>query len=178
MGYGIQDSHVELGNVISELKAKVMYRLLEDKEIAKLLYYDTPDALQKDISSKQIQELFIAKDGNEKQRIFLKPYPNQVTYLKNCEIRIHLTRISVQTTPYVYQPTFEVDIFCHNDLTDLDDGISQRQDVLMQKVNDLLAGYHLDVVGNMRLLYVEDWSMANSAYLGYSLFFSTGTINI
>ena len=55
MVYGVQDSHVVLGNVISELKAKVMYRLLEDNEIAKLLYYDTPDALKQEITSKHMQ---------------------------------------------------------------------------------------------------------------------------
>lgn len=173
-----QSKHVVLGNTISEIKAKIMYRLIEDEDLCKLLYYDTPDALDQDITSKQIMDLFLPKENNTKRRIYLKPYPNQVTSVKNCEIRIHMIRMKVETTPYVYQPYIQIDIFCHNDLTDLNDGISQRQDVLMQKVNDLLANYHLDIIGNMNLVQIDDWSMQNSAYLGYSLLFTVGTINM
>lgn len=176
-GY-LQGNHVNLGNIVSEIKAKIMYRIIEDTDIAKLLYYNTADALHKEISQKQIQELFLQKGDNEHRRIYLKPYPNQVTFIKDCELRIHIVRITVPTAPYVYQPTIQIDIFCHNDLTDLDDGLSQRQDILLQKINDLLENYHLGVVGNMHLVRVDDWSMNNSSYLGYSMVFTTGTVNI
>ena len=80
-----QSKHVVLGNTISEIKAKIMYRLIEDKDLCKLLYYDTPDALDQDITSKQILDLLLPKENNSKRRIYLKPYPNQVTSVKNCE---------------------------------------------------------------------------------------------
>ena len=60
MGTGeLQGKHVVLGNVLSEIKTKVMYRLIEDEALCKLLHYDTPDALDHDITAKQIQELIL-----------------------------------------------------------------------------------------------------------------------
>lgn len=174
----LQGQHVVLGNVLSEIKTKVMYRLIEDETLCKLLYYDTPDALDHDITAKQVQELILQKSTNKQRRIFLKAYPNQVTSVKDCEIRIHFRHIGVEQQPYKYRPELQIDIFCHNDLTDLNDGLSQRPDVLLQKVNDLLENYHLQVVGNMHLIQIDDWSMQNSSYIGYSAFFSVGTINM
>ena len=52
----LQGQHVVLGNMLSEIKTKVMYRLIEDEALCKLLYYDTPDALDHNITAKQIQE--------------------------------------------------------------------------------------------------------------------------
>lgn len=68
----LQGQHVVLGNVLSEIKTKVMYRLIEDEALCKLLYYDTPDALDHDITAKQIQELILQKSTNKQRRIFLK----------------------------------------------------------------------------------------------------------
>ena len=174
----LQGQHVVLGNVLSEIKTKVMYRLIEDEALCKLLYYDTPDALDHDITAKQIQELILQKSTNKQRRIFLKAYPNQVTSVKDFEIRIHFRHIGVEQQPYKYRPELQIDVFCHNDLTDLNDGLSQRQDMLIQKINDLLENYHLQVVGNMHLIQIDDWSMQNSSYIGYSAFFSVGTINM
>lgn len=66
----LQGQHVVLGNVLSEIKTKVMYRLIEDEALCKLLYYDTPDALDHDITTKQIQELILQKSTNKQRPDF------------------------------------------------------------------------------------------------------------
>ena len=71
-----QSKHVVLGNTISEIKAKIMYRLIEDKDLCKLLYYDTPDALDQDITSKQILDLFLPARIREVQMLNEKTIPN------------------------------------------------------------------------------------------------------
>ena len=77
----LQGQHVVLGNVLSEIKTKVMYRLIEDEALCMLLYYDTPDALDHNITAKQIQELILQKSTNKQRRIFLP-------------IRLHRSRIA------------------------------------------------------------------------------------
>ena len=173
-----QENHIVLGSLLAEIKASIMYRLLTDDTVCKLLYYDTPDALSKNMTDRQKQHLFLSKGDTKYRRIYLKPFPNQVTSTKDCELRIHLADLNVENK-YTYKPYIQIDVLCHNDITDLDDGLNQRQDVLISRINDLLENYQIEkLVGEMHLQNISEWTMHDSAYLGYTMLFSAGTVNM
>lgn len=165
-------------NILSEIKTQTMYRLIQDKDLMKLLHYPTADALSLPMNQQIIKQIILQKETNESRRIFLKPYINKVTALKTAEIRIHFSEIEIDDALRKVTPILEVDVYCHNDITDLDDGISQRFDLMMEKVCDAINGYHVGTNGYAKLADIQDWSMNDTEYVGYTIFFEIGEINL
>lgn len=169
---------VKFYNQLSAIQICIAKRLAYDEEIAKLLLFNEPDALSREITKEQMAGLLLQRESNAYRRIYLSPLPPQAQSIEVSQIRIHFSKVLINHRERIYKPKIVVDVACHNKLLPLADGINQRCLYLMQHTHDLLNGYNCGTVCSMQCSDINEWVMGNAMYVGYALIFDCGELRL
>lgn len=146
---------------------EVLNRCLEDKDLAKILYYDTPDALFREDVKDPYSLLY--------QRVF--PYrfvPNPVevqgTFLTigASGFRRHQEAFKVYDDYQSCEIYFY--FFTHVDLMRTDSGV--RQDIMLSHISSLFDGTTGLGMGELKLRYANELWIHNNKFGGYSIGFT------
>ena len=141
--------------------ALIMDRIFENRSLQKLLYYNTPDALnRKDLNEEQMQSLI---ENNIK-------FVPKIKVDKLVENYLLINFDGFQTT---YNPEFrdniiEFDIICHIDQWMLRD-FKLRPFRIAAELDSMLDKKHLTNMGEMEFLSLDSKLIENDEYAGMCL---------
>lgn len=141
--------------------ALIMDRIFENRSLQKLLYYNTPDALnRKDLNEEQMQSLI---ENNIK-------FVPKIKVDKLVENYLLINFDGFQTT---YNPEFrdniiEFDIICHVDQWMLKD-FKLRPFRIAAELDSMLDKKHLTNMGEMEFLSLDSKLIENDEYAGMCL---------
>lgn len=146
----------------------LLNELIKNKELCKLLYFDTPDALEKAMSEEECAKLI------DDQYINIKPIFPEDEVVKNF-IMISFDNFSKTDNPYFMDYTIEITIFCHSDNLDFKkDGVTHIRDLyishlLLESLNEL----KINGVGKLSFSGAQSVILGSSTkYSGRSLVFT------
>lgn len=145
----------------------ILDKLIKNKELCKLLFFNTPDALDKELSDEECAQLV------EKGYINIRSYFPEGEYIKNF-IMISFDNFLVTSNPQFMDYNIEVSIFCHNDNFNFKhNGVSHVRDlylshlVVKELINTKLSG-----IGKVEFMGASSILLgSNPKYSGRSLTF-------
>lgn len=160
----------EVGRILSNIGNK----LIQCKDILKLINYNTPDALsQSDVSLQDIIKL-VGKGSNPKseQKIFKTPFNDNIVDDVRSEIRF-FTPLLKPNNIYISEVIISFQIIVHNSIWDLEE--NQRPLVLLHEILKNFNGYDIGSIGELQLsdsIRIFNW---NNSFAGYQVNFKTRT---
>jgi len=152
--------------------------ILQNDNLCKLLYYDSPDALKQVVS---LDDMDMIRDtlikgtivNPKDKKIYLQPFINQTTEDKRSEIRIYPS-FNIENRVLI-RCIFYIDIVINNDLWELSESLIRPLQILKELLNSLNGS---DVQG-IGLLTCENESFNlvpfSSYFGGYRTRFTTRT---
>jgi len=146
---------------ISQKRLDIMKKIIMNKEICKLLVYDTPDCLNKD-EIKNPSSLILDK-------VFPLPFVNKVESLEGTNLNVFFDNIRRDTkTGVQYKISYlSFIIACNNDVWMLDAGIL-RPDMIVCEIEEMINYKDGLGIGKAIFDYVRPISIANNIN-GYKL---------
>ncbi len=151
---------------IDKILPKIAEKLFDIPDISKLLKFDTSDALLKDISQKEIEEVFNQDDGNINCRIFYRPFNDKTMSEKRAEIRMYFPSINPLNNNILADIVVGFDIAVHNDMWKLDEDLMRPVKILKLLTMNLNG---LDFGGGYNLVLQDKCQLAifNDNFTGY-----------
>ena len=147
---------------MSKDTALIMDKILGNKQVLKLLYYNTPNWKQQpDLTSAQIKELF-------KKQIISNIPKIQVNQEKQSYLRIAYDSFTPnQTNPVYRDHLVEIKIICHFEDWDLND-FELRPYRIAGELDSMLDGQHLTGIGELTFIGA-DQDVYDDEYGGITL---------
>lgn len=152
---------------LGEYKMEVLKRCIEDEELAKLLRYDSEDALFKPAIAEPSKLMY---DRVYPFRFVPAPVEVQGTFLTlgASGFRRHQEDYKIYDDYQSGEIYFY--FFTHVDLMRTDSGV--RQDLMLGRISSLFDGTKGIGMGEMKLRYVNELWMHNNKFGGYSVAFT------
>ena len=160
----------QVGNILSNIGNKIV----QNQNIMKLLYYNTPDALaQPDVGVLEIADMLGKTGSPDKQRIYKYLISDMISEEVKTELRFGIDRIHPENRHIVALP-ITLQIVCHNSIWELDNN-KLRVFVLLEELLDDLNGNIDDVngIGGLLLKSPITFVNFNSSFSGYVLLLNT-----
>ena len=134
---------------LSKDTALIMDKVLNNKNVLKLLYYTTPDwKEQPDLTATQIKSMFETKQISNVPKIFINK--EQKNYL-----RITFNSFTPNDeNPYYRDSVIEIRILCHFEDWDLND-YELRPYRIAGEIDSMINGTHLSGIGEVQLLNAQ-----------------------
>ena len=157
--------------MIGEWKQQMMEKIAMDDQIAKLLWYDTSDALSRpDLTDDQKAEL--CDPTSDHRRIYPTRYTNTVAMEQHSFIGLGISGFVPQESYRQFSSKYTMGylyffILCDNKIMDIDEG--QRHDFLLKRIYELFqdtTGFGMGTLQEGNLM--EDWEQ-NNKFGGYVL---------
>ena len=163
--------HVSSVMKISEWKQQMMETMAMDDDLAKLLYYDSSDALSRpDLTEEQKYEL--VTEGEEKRRIYPTRYQPGVVMDQQSFIGMAISNFSFPEIHYHVDSDFVMGylyffILVDNKIMDIDEG--QRQDQILARIYDLFSDSRRYGIGTVKIGQLSELWEQNNKFGGYQL---------
>jgi hypothetical protein len=160
---------------IEKINKNIAYKLLENENLLRLLFYNTPDALTKPSVQETLGDNFysIIDQSFEKYQtthIFFTPFPRVSQDTEKVELRFYIQRI-IPENIYLSKTLFGFQIVMSDKLQMLDDGINRAYLI----INELLKTLNGQEIGGVGCLYFADVPPTeiikfSDYHIGYQLF--------
>lgn len=163
--------HVSSVMKISEWKQQMMETMAMDDDLAKLLYYDSSDALSRpNLTEEQKYEL--VTEGEEKRRIYPTRYKPGVVMDQQSFIGMAISNFSFPEIHYHVDSDFVMGylyffILVDNKIMDIDEG--QRQDQILARIYDLFSDSRRYGIGTVKIGQLSELWEQNNKFGGYQL---------
>lgn len=163
--------HVSSIMKISEWKQQMMETLAMDDELAKLLYYDSSDALSRpDLTEEQKYSLVTEDSGH--RRIYPTRYKPGVVMDQESFIGMAISNFSFPEIHYHVTSDFVMGylyffVLVDNKIMDIDEG--QRQDRILARIYDLFSDSRKYGIGTVKVGGLSELWEQNNKFGGYQL---------
>lgn len=157
---------------IDKILPKIADALFDIHDLAKLLKFDTSDALSKNITQTEVDALFNQDEGNLDCRIFYQPFNDKNLSEKRAELRIYFPSINPLNNNILADINIGFDVVVHNQMWKLDDSIVRPLRIvklLVNKLNGLNLGNAYDLILQDRCRLI----LFNDNFSGYSFIMKT-----
>lgn len=159
---------------ISRWKQQLLEAIVMNDEIAKLLYYNTSDALSRPTLTED-QKLELVDSDSEKRSIYPRQWDPDVRLKQQSFVGMSISGFVPQESFSPYRSIANnyvmgyiyFWILCDNEIMDCDEG--QRQDLILQNIYDIFqdsTGYGM---GSLQAGQLDDYWENNHKYGGYVL---------
>lgn len=146
----------------------ILNRLIKNEKICKLLYYNTPDALDRNMTAEEMAEMV------ELGYINIKSVFPEDEKIKNF-IMISFDNFSTTDNPLFIEYTIEISIFCHQENFDFKkDGKTHIRDLFISHlIMEELNNSKMNGIGKLSFLTASSVILgSDTKYSGKSLVFS------
>lgn len=159
---------------ITEWKQKMLESIVEDKEIAKLLYYNSTDALSRpDLTEDQIYSL--VDSGSDMRRVYPTRYTPKVIMDQQSFLGLSISGFVPQEAFAPYRTVADnylmgylyFWIMVDNRIMDCDEG--QRQDLILERVYDRFQDSDGYGMGQLQASDLQEVWEQNNKFGGYVL---------
>lgn len=156
---------------ITEWKQKMIAMMLEDEDITRLLYYNSPDALSRPkLTEDQIYEL--VDTGSSKRCIYPTRYREDVIMDQMSFIGVSVSNFIPQESWRQFSQRYSMGylyfyILVDTAIMDVEEG--QRQDLLLQKIYDIFQGSNEFGMGEIKEGNLTELWDQNNKFGGWTL---------
>lgn len=175
-----QDKYLGLGN-FTKWKQSVVQELIKDQILLKLVYYNTPDALEKpDLTQEQINELITYNPTNNTQRIFQYRHISDLAIGKTSYISMDFAYFKPYEGFRLFSEKYilglmYIYILSDKDIFETNYGI--RQDLLLDRVYKILDGTRNIIgIGELKMETQLPLYADNNSFGGYSIGFKVSDL--
>jgi len=171
------DIKAPFNNVLSTAKTEIVGLIRGNDKITALLWFDTPDALDKvnEITSTIRNKVY--RQNSADKKVFLSGY--DIDAVKEVRSEVHISFVNVR--PYQSSttkiPNIRIDVIVADSLNVLNDGYSLRHDYLFQEICDTIEGHHVGTVGTIELIQpAQETTLQNNTHVIWAAVYKVGEI--
>lgn len=158
---------------IEKILSDIGMKIISNKNILKLLYYNDTDVLFKsDLSQQNILEILgKGSDPKKQQRIFKTAFNEDIADIPHSELRFYIPSLNPENL-YLSEVNVAFQLIIHNSIWELNDN-KIRVFCLLNELLSTLNGQDIRSIGYLKLIQPIKYFNWNSNFSGYQLILET-----